>query len=547
MRKTLVIICLTLATAAFATENHIMTKMRQLSSVPSERLIDDARRFINTGQVDSAVIYSSVVAGRLDERKGDRAQVRNSVVALANLGLLYMTSYYDFRKSYTYMLEAKELAEHHHFHDLLATLQINIGYLIYYDNLSSDSIPSDVIENFEGAFDNAFTAGDHKTLISSVSNMIEASLEYGDTAGVMKRLNAFRQVTLDDTIGLKDYILLECGGMGAFLDGDYQSAARQFLSASENVRTAQNYNQHVLSALACAANIFAYTGQLEKVKEILKSGIPLAEAPQNLTHAIWLYNKMSKVCLATGDSVAAKDYNYRYLTLKDTLINKAQMGNSRHTQFQFYLDKANDEINHLSRERSENRLMLLIAAVVVVVITLLLVGLLKAYRRIRENYRALYQTNVELLESEERLRSQRLATAGQAEAQKRYQRGWVTDDVTRELYSKVIKVLETSSEIYQPGYNIDMLSEAVQSKSRYVSQAINTEAGVNFSALLNRYRIMEACRMLNDSEKYGGYTIEAIAQAVGFKSRSGFSVIFKSITGLPPSVYQSTAKDKRAR
>jgi AraC-like DNA-binding protein len=78
-----------------------------------------------------------------------------------------------------------------------------------------------------------------------------------------------------------------------------------------------------------------------------------------------------------------------------------------------------------------------------------------------------------------------------------------------------------------------------------VSQVINEQMGKNFNALLNEYRIQEACRRFNDIANYGNYTIEAIGNSVGYNSRSTFITQFKSVTGLTPSEFQKMAKEIR--
>ena len=68
---------------------------------------------------------------------------------------------------------------------------------------------------------------------------------------------------------------------------------------------------------------------------------------------------------------------------------------------------------------------------------------------------------------------------------------------------------------------------------------INQEYGSNFNSLLNEYRIKEACRRLGGN---ANMTIEGIAESVGFKSRTSFGALFKSITGLSPSAYQKISR-----
>ena len=96
----------------------------------------------------------------------------------------------------------------------------------------------------------------------------------------------------------------------------------------------------------------------------------------------------------------------------------------------------------------------------------------------------------------------------------------------------------------QDDFTIDKLASLVGSNTKYVSQVINETIGKNFNTLLNEQRITEVCKRLVDTKNYGSKTNEAIAEEVGFKSRSHFIRTFKKITGLTPSQYQRMAKEE---
>jgi AraC-like DNA-binding protein len=91
---------------------------------------------------------------------------------------------------------------------------------------------------------------------------------------------------------------------------------------------------------------------------------------------------------------------------------------------------------------------------------------------------------------------------------------------------------------------LERLAMLSGSKYKYVSQVINEYYEQNFNNFLNSYRIKEACKRMSDLENYGNYTIEAISESVGFKSRSTFVASFKRITGLTPSQYQRMAREE---
>lgn len=44
--------------------------------------------------------------------------------------------------------------------------------------------------------------------------------------------------------------------------------------------------------------------------------------------------------------------------------------------------------------------------------------------------------------------------------------------------------------------------------------------------------------------QYAGYSIQGLAESVGFKSASNFVLAFKKVTGMPPSLYMKYAKKR---
>ena len=146
----------------------------------------------------------------------------------------------------------------------------------------------------------------------------------------------------------------------------------------------------------------------------------------------------------------------------------------------------------------------------------------------------------ELYEQEIKELKQKLAEKGEATRQK-YISSSLDTEAKQRIVNKIAEVLETSTEIYSADFSLARLAQLVGSNYQYLSQVINETYHQNFNALLNDYRIKEACLRLNNHEQYNSYTIEAIAESVGFKSRSNFVSTFKRITGITPSEFQRLA------
>ena len=93
-------------------------------------------------------------------------------------------------------------------------------------------------------------------------------------------------------------------------------------------------------------------------------------------------------------------------------------------------------------------------------------------------------------------------------------------------------------------FAIGVYAELVDGRTpNYVSQAINQQYHRSFNDMVNEFRIREACRRMNDPEKYGHLSYDFLAQGLGFKSYPNFVRNFKKFTGLNPSEYQKQIKE----
>jgi YesN/AraC family two-component response regulator len=106
--------------------------------------------------------------------------------------------------------------------------------------------------------------------------------------------------------------------------------------------------------------------------------------------------------------------------------------------------------------------------------------------------------------------------------------------------SRIIKELEMQmrqEEVFrQKQLSLTDLASLLQTNTSYLSRLINEHYGINFSNFLNGWRIREAQKMFTKNQ-HQSMTLEAIANAVGFQTRSTFNAAFKKISGLTPSVF----------
>ena len=95
-------------------------------------------------------------------------------------------------------------------------------------------------------------------------------------------------------------------------------------------------------------------------------------------------------------------------------------------------------------------------------------------------------------------------------------------------------------ELYkQPHLTIERLAKKLNTNRTYLSEAINSHYQTNYSTWINQIRIEAARKMLAAAE-YNHYSIEGIAQLVGYTSISSFNSSFKRVTGLTPSQFRKS-------
>ena len=85
-------------------------------------------------------------------------------------------------------------------------------------------------------------------------------------------------------------------------------------------------------------------------------------------------------------------------------------------------------------------------------------------------------------------------------------------------------------------FKLSWLSDNLNIKQKHITLAISENGFENFSAYSNHFKIEKAKQLIKAGYLYD-YSIEALADAAGFKAVTSFYRIFKSATGLTPSKY----------
>lgn len=106
-----------------------------------------------------------------------------------------------------------------------------------------------------------------------------------------------------------------------------------------------------------------------------------------------------------------------------------------------------------------------------------------------------------------------------------------------ELYDKILNIIVVQKKYKDPNYSAKQLAKELKTNSRYLSAVINSRFGMNYSCLLNEYRIKDALHLLTD-KRFKEKNIEEISAMVGFANRQSFYTAFKKYVGMMPTDYR---------
>ncbi len=117
-------------------------------------------------------------------------------------------------------------------------------------------------------------------------------------------------------------------------------------------------------------------------------------------------------------------------------------------------------------------------------------------------------------------------------------RSLIRAELADELYDKIVDIIVSKKKYKDPNYSAKQLALDLKTNTRYLSAVINSRFGMNYSCLVNEYRVREAAHLLTD-RRYLNKNVEEISLMVGFANRQSFYAAFYKMKGETPKAYRS--------
>lgn len=528
-RWLLLIIVALMSCAAHALETTPKQIYNALEPLTSRQLLDKGYSLLSQRQkTDSALMCYTIVANRYYDGDHSAESIDHAIVAMENMGNIYMTRFFDYRKAYEYLLQAQQLAERQGQSKHLAYIYLSQCNVWKMSMLTSGKQHGRYVATLRKAFRYALSSGDTDmvatTLVALCDEAVYASTQVIDVA---RETALFRQQGKGLETPIGQYAL--CFAQATLLaqNHHYLKAAEVFAQSADMIHTGVASERYDYISRSDQAYMLFMAGRREEATDSLKHLLQSATKENNRDFMMSITSLLHDMYAQMGQQALADRYQLSYLRQKDSLAYHDNLSEISDVETSAKLSQTHREMAQLAHR---HRVQILISTFVGIIAVILLVAIaivLHAYRQLRFSHRMLYLKNEALLHRD--------AT------ETKYKQSRLDDEDKNLLLERITDVLEHNAEIYDSAFCLNRMAELIGASYKDVSQVVNERYGGNFNTMLNEYRIKEACQRLGDAQHYGHLTIEAIALSVGFKSRTGFAALFKRFTGMTPSVYQKMA------
>ena len=532
---------------------------RNLSQLPNKELLQLGHEYSRVRNMpDSALlVYTLLTHRNTPDISTDKK--KEMIDAFNGLWYTYFFFYFDFKSGNQALMTALDLCDETGMSKGRTYFGLGCMYQGMSEVAGNNTLCKESQEYYRKAFQEVINNGDGKLLVSLMANLITVSHMLGDTSLARKEMaimkSSAKKLGIDDN-WIYRYTCQLYDGFKALETNECEKAEKIFASQSDLIDdeiTKDNF-RYLLFSLLNQSSANECLGNYEKSMECLDKALQLSIIYDGKDYRLQTYEAFANHYINAGNKEKWIESRNKYLELKDSLLNYQQYASVKEMSMYDHMREIDREMEALKHREDIHNNIIRISGVIFLGIIILLVAIFIRNRYLKRINHTLYAKNMELLRAEE---ERRMLIKEEAEANStatseadaaepadnvRYKNSILDETQSDEILKKILLVMEESDEIYQQGFKIDTLAKLTGVNYKHLSQVINEKRGCNFNVFLNEYRVKRACRLINTTGNASLFTIEGLANQVGFRSRNAFATAFKKFTGLNPSAYLKIAK-----
>ena len=511
---------------------------RKYAKSPIEEVYQQGMDYLKKGETDKALACLTVITSRNHDKMSDKEQkiyeyALNNAGAIAMLRSDYLMAFSLFTKA----LDSAEDSMSYRTHNNIA------GIYIYYNDYDNAR------KHLGLAYDIGVKQQDWPSVYNTAQNILDLNWDMDSLQNSMTFIESFRKLPITPKDSNYMFISHICNGMESLYHQLYSEAIGHFTKAIDAAKDLPFKENYEVPNYMYIAKAYMEMGDYNEAVANLRICEKKSIESESLDMLITTYRYLYLCHFRSGNLADAHAAKYRYMELKDSINNANEFGKIKDMEFFYESNKYEKQLQTLTSEK-KMRDIITWAIGLGLLLTLSFLGLsIYQNKKLSKNNKDLFKKNVALIEYKEyaeklELEKSKENSNSKVPENERYKSSNLTVEGKEMLLARIRRVMHNPEEFCQEDFTIDKLAMFVNSNTKYVSQVINEKLGKNFNTLLNEQRISEVCKRLIDTVNNGNKTNDAIAEEVGFKSRSHFIRTFKKITGLTPTQYQRMAKEE---
>jgi len=328
-----------------------------------------------------------------------------------------------------------------------------------------------------------------------------------------------------------------------YLDNKQYDSARYYYRMSYEDARKKNILEKEALALSNLSSLFLAINKIDSALYYIDLSNTIAKDNRFLNILTDNYLNLSKIEELHGRNTKALAYYKIYANLKDSVYSIDKFGEINQLQRLYEISKTNQQIEQLYieqqiKEKTNHYLktIQIITSGILLIVSGALVVFFFQKRSLNFANKTLVDKNLEIMD---------LLKKFSEPKEEKDKKSSLTDNAQNDLLNKISTVMENMEIICDSEFSIIKLAEIVDYNHRYVSEVINKSFNKNFRSYLNSKRIREAQRLFSEID-FQKFTIEFVAQQVGFKSLNAFYEAFKDVTGVNPGFYLKSIREQKS-
>lgn len=458
--------------------------------------------------------------------------------ALNNAGYIEFFEMGRDSLAFANLLKALEIGEKIKSEKVLSHIYLNIS------SVRNSYTSTPVLRDLDmKAFSYAMNVKKWETLsIIYINSVYTAFFSQLELQHVDEMTRIFRQLNGVDSIPIGKYAKGMMKAYETFRGNDMLGAVNLLRESAKNLDDIIDGSLYRVNNYYLQAQLHDLNSMKDSALNDVRNGIAYAEKSDmpNLTTNGYFYLFQLFNAMAIPDS--ANFYKLKYLEIIQNYKSASNLNVINEMQRNYEQNSHESQLKSVAVEKQEWVGISVVVGAVLIIVCIFLIFLIKHNRRLKLHNARLYSAwkEKQSAENDDVIVPQPAALLKQNENCSEAKESQAEDDWTKEISDKIKDVFE-SDEIFKPEFSLSTLSALLNVKERYLSSVLSSCYGRSLPALVAEARIKEACRRLDNWDKYSHLTLFGLAQELGFKSGSVFSTTFKKITGLSPKAYLQQA------